>query len=246
MIPFFMRFSLLLLCLIVGAAIYAQEKKINVYIGSSLGGPTPNTLSEESYAHFNPGFSAGLGYALPLSENIVIIPEITFRYLSFSYGDKSREDTVISIEIPLQNNTVHTSEVNTYYYAHVDGRMRLNTFKAGGVFSYHRGNFSVGLGPFLSFFSGGYDKGQVDVVIGEGGIDGIDDYTETYNNTSYINAFAVEASLRVSYRFYKQLYLSLQANRALTPFYDSSLSINNTQERFYTTTAGLVLLYKFQ
>ncbi len=221
----------------------AQPEKLSVSIGTALGGPTPDKVSENGSARMKAGFSGGFMYQLTQSGNWSVNQSVSFQFLNLEYGQTSKRDTTVNLDIPLQNGEILNTNVNTYYYENVAGRMKLNFIKTGIYAFYNFSKFHIGLGPSVYCFSGGYDKGHVLVEIGEGGVKGIDDYTENYSNTAVINPFALEVSLLVTYKYTSQLGISLKLNRALTPFYNSGSDITGDGAIFYVTTVGVSLYY---
>jgi len=145
----------------------------------------------------------------------------------------------------MQNGNVLTTNINTYYKANVNGQMKLNFFKAGITGSWQKNSFVFSGGPFISYFSGGFDKGLVHVSIGEGGVSGLEDYEEKYSNSSGINPLALEFMLRTEYRLFAGFGIGLQVTRALTPFYKKDFYIRGERMKFYTTVLGGQLHYSF-
>jgi len=227
-------------------SIVAQDSKSVFFAGTTLGGPSPNKTEENSYAKLKPGITAGFVHNISISEYWALSPEISFQFLNLGYGQKTQKDTIVTIDIPLQNGDVLTTDINTYYKTDVNGWMKLHFFKAGGHVTFSKNRFLFGFGPFLNYFSGGYDKGNVDVTIGEGGVGGLENHIENYNNTSFINPFAIEVSLRTQYRLNESIFVAAQLDRGVTPFFNKNFLADGSDAKFYKTTVSLKLLYAFR
>ncbi|MDD3875894.1 MAG: hypothetical protein PHT69_04695 [Bacteroidales bacterium] len=223
--------------------IYSQKKETAFYLGTVLGGPTPNQISENSSASFKAGINTAFTHTFFKHNQFSFDAEFGFEFISLGYVDKIKKDTTVNVDIHLQNGTVITTPINTYYKTDVNGDMKLNFFKVACFLNYDIKKFTLGIGPNLFFHSGGYDKGQVHVTVGEGGIEGLDQLDLQYNNSSSINRYSLMLAFRVERQVYKKLCLFLQVNRALTPFYERDLVINGYNDKFFLTTASFALKY---
>lgn len=226
-------------------SLHISAQHISLSAGTVLGGPTPTETGDNATAVFKPGANLAVAFTLKRHNNFSFNTEIGFEYIAVGYGDKTRKDTTVNVDITLQNGNVITTPINTYYNSDVNGLMKLNFFKAGLTGHYHKNRFTFSLGSGLYLFSGGYDKGMVEVVIGEGGVEGLEVQNIYFNNSAFINRFSLLVSAGTSFQIFHELSLSAQLNRALTPFYDKNLIINDYDGKFYLTSVCLSLKYSF-
>jgi len=231
----------ILLVVFCGHLSRGQSPTWGLHTGILMGGPIPNTIEDNSNAHLKIGSSLGVFKKYNLTEKIYFKPDVSFQFVTLQYGQSSRHDTTVTIEIPMQNGGVLISAIETYYKLNVAGAMKLHFFKVSPFFGYQLGLFSFELAPSMLYFSGGYDKGLVIVTVGEGGVTGIEDYTETFNNTDDINSLSFGLSFNIDAKLYKNIGITLNINRSLTPFYAKESGMGN----FYLTDFGLNLSYSF-
>ncbi len=236
---------LIFLFFLLPADLVAQKNKWGIYAGSSIGGPMPVVMADSAYARLYHGITAGGQYVVFEKNAFRITGELSFQYVNLGYGQDIKKDTTVQIHIPMQNGNILTTNINTYYKAKVNGQMKLNFLKAGLTGSWQRNRWHFSAGTLFSFLSGGYDKGQVHVSIGEGGVSGLDDYEQKFSNNAGINPFALEILLRTEYRFPAGFGIALQTTRALTPFYKKDFNIRGERLKFYTTVIGAQLHYSF-
>lgn len=248
MIPckkYFLKHILLILSIICPFVLLSQNKKIEFYAGSAIGGPAPTQIADSSYAKLKHGISAGTSYLLFKKNQFSVNTEVSYQLIRLGYGQNLQNDTTVQVQLPMQNGDTLTTNINTYYKASVSGAMRLNYIKAGTNFSYSYKKITFTLGTYFTYLIGGYDKGNVHVTIGEGGVAGLDDIDQEFDNTEGINKTGFEFLLRTKYQVYKNLSLGLQVSRAFSTFYNKDFLIRGERIKFYNTILGINISYSF-
>ena len=225
--------------------LYSQNNNWHLYGGTTTGGPMPIKKEENSYAKLKHGVSSGLNYTYFRKNNLSLSAEVSFQFIHLHYGQNIKKDTTVQINIPLQNGGSLTTNINTYYKADIDGIMILNFFKLGSNMTYNFKKYNFSFGAYLSTLTGGYDKGTVHVTIGEGGVNGLDDINQNFNNNANINNYCFEIILRTERQIFKKLSANLQLSRGITPFYNKNFLVNGKNIKFYTTIIAMNILYEF-
>jgi len=237
----------LLICIyvVLPFILTAQHYERYIYGGSSIGGPMPVKMADSAHANLKHGINAGVGYTFYYRSAFSISAEFSYQFVHLKYGQKLRKDTTVQVNIPMQNGNILTTNINTYYKADVNGLIKLNLFKLGTNFNYSKNKYDFTLGTYLSYFAGGFDKGDVYVTIGEGGVAGLDDYEEKYHNNKGMNKFTFELMARTQYNINRNFAFGFQLSRGLTPFYNKDFDIRGESMKFYNTIIGINLIYTF-
>ena len=225
--------------------IFSQNNKWDIFGGTAIGGPMPLKKYENSFANLKHGASTGINYTYFNLNKLSLSAEISYQYIHLNYGQSIRKDTTVQITIPLQNGNILTTNINTYYKAYINGIMKLIFFKIGNNVTYNIKKYNFSFGTYIGSFTGGYDKGTVDVTIGEGGVAGLDDIHQNFSNNSFINKYYFEVILRTEREIYKNLWGNIQFSRGITPFYSKDFTVFGEKAKFFATTIALNALYKF-
>lgn len=229
LISVFLLFSLVLTS-------YSQPAIIG---GLNFGGPIPEKISENSTGKPVIGMHLGFSYVYKLSDKFSLTPEIYYAFKGVDYGQSFTKDTLVPITI-----LGVPGEVPSFYTADVNGSMRLHSIDIPLLFSYNIGKVRFSLGPYFSFLVGGKDKGNVRVVLGEGGF--YDDYTEAYDNSKNIRILETGIMGGINVLIYKGLFAEMRFSRSLTTLYKSDApSRGEGSNKMYNTFVQFSLGYSF-
>lgn len=212
------------------------------YIGITYGGPLPEKMSENSSGNPKIGYNFGLGINYKLSSKFEIESKINYSFKGVFYNTKYKKDTII--EQIINNNTYKFS---TFYTAYVNGDMSFHYIDLFILPSLKlKMKHTIQLGPYISYLVGGFDKGNVQVVIGEGGFFG--DYHEDYNNISKINQIDYGLTFGINSLLFGNFYSGFILSRSLRPLYKDDIFIRRGLEenKLYNTYVNFYIGYKFK
>ncbi len=196
---------------------FCQKDNLSGFLGFSLGGPIPTNSINNSSGTPKTGALIGLSYTYHLNSKISLNAEIQYTNKRVEYSTKFRKDTLIPQEI---NNTIYY--LNSFYNAYVNGKMNLHYIENQYTLSYNFYNRNQLItGIYLSVLTGGYDKGDVQVVIGEGGFLG--DYFEKFDNFENINNIDYGFILGLKSYLYKNIFNGFKISRSIKSLYSNDI-----------------------
>jgi len=220
---------------------YGFAQEINIGAGISYGGPIPTETMDSTSGKPLIGATAGISYALPLSERFSFIPGLQYSFRGLDYGQVFTRDTLITIDF---NGT--GGEVPSYYTAYVNGKMRLHYIDIPLLIGYRIWNFQMTFGPYFSVLLAGKDAGDVQVVIGTGGV--FDDYYEDFNNYPALRNMEMGLMLGSNAPIYRNLGIEIKATRSFFTLYNLDELPDNGQGlvKMYNTYVQLGLVYQLK
>jgi len=212
------RFILtIILTLISSGFLYSQKENYSVVAGVTYGGPIPiNNISNSSGT---PKISPllGLQATYKLHNRIYLNIQLDYAYKSVDYTSNYRKDTLISQVV---NNV--TVKVPSFYTAYVNGNIGLHYLELHLSPTYKISEkISMMGGMYCSYLLGGFDKGNVQVVIGEGGFYG--DYFESFNNIKSISKLDLGISLGMKSYWYKKIFSGFMITRSIRNLYSEDI-----------------------
>ena len=211
---------IIFLTLINSGFLYSQKINYSVLAGITFGGPIP--INNNSNSSGSPKISplVGLQTNIKFNNKIYLNVQLDYALKRVDYSSNYRKDTLIAQEI--NNVTVH---VPSYYTAYVNGTIDLHYLELQLSPTYKISEkISIMGGMYCSYLLGGFDKGKVQVVIGEGGFYG--DYYESYNNINSITKLDMGLSLGMKSYWYKKLFSGFTITRSLRNLYADDLFSN--------------------
>jgi hypothetical protein len=224
----------------LGAGTMAQGIHWGIVGGVHVGGPLPTELTEGSSG--KPGFAPHFGLEAGVSVGERGDMKLGLFYVPkpVSYQATFTRDTLYSFSVNGSWNTVPT-----YYTAMVTGKMNTGYLEARWMYAYRTGKrLRVTTGVYLSRLVFGGDKGNVRVIIGEGGF--FEDYREAFDHTSLIRHTDGGILLGISFPFSTNLSASLISSRSLFPLYTADPSDKDEsdpilfQTQFYLSFSWLL------
>ncbi len=239
----FKYFAIFLLFLIMEISSLAQSKfGFSGNASVTYGGPIPEKISENSSGKPKIGYSLGIGISYKFNTKFEIQTFTNYSFKGVFYNTSYKKDTIIEQII---NNNIH--KLNSFYTAYVNGEMSfyyvdffiLPSFKISK-------KHTLQLGSYISYLAGGYDKGQVQVVIGQGGFFG--DYFENYDNFSKIKKVDYGLVLGFQSALYGKIFSGFILNRSLSSLYrvDNFIRRGLEENKLYNTYVNLYLGYKIK
>ncbi len=236
-------FTILFFIILLNVEIFAQSS-LNFYgsAGLTYGGPIPEKISENSDGNPKTGFNIGIGVAYILNSKFEINSKVNYSFKGVYYSTNYKKDTII--EQVINNNTV---KLNSFYTAYVNGDMSFNYIDMHILPSYKISKkITMQLGAYISYLTGGYDRGKVQVVIGEGGFFG--DYFEDYDNYSKINKIDYGISLGIKSMLTEKAFWGFNVTRSLRPLYKDDIFIRRGLEenKLYNTYVDIYVGYSIK
>ena len=230
---------LLIVFLLRSGFSYAQE--IIIGAGINYGGPIPTETIDSASGSPLVGAFANLSYSIPIGERFSFVPGLQYSFRGMDYGQVFTRDTMITIDF---NGT--SGQVPSYYTAYVDGKMRLHYIDIPLLIGYRIWKIQMLLGPYVSFLLAGRDGGNVEVVIGSGGV--FEDYYEEFNNYPALRKAEIGLMLGTNAPIYKNLGIEVKVTRSFCTLYDLDKLETNGQGlvKMYNTYVQLGLIYKLK
>jgi hypothetical protein len=231
-----LAFTVFLICLA-----YSHAQEIDIGAGINYGGPIPTETLDSTSGSPLLGAIANVSFSFPLGERFSFVPGLQYAFRGMDYGQIYTRDTMITIEY---NGT--SGQVPSYYTAYVAGQMRLHYIDIPLLVGYRFWKIQMLLGPYVSFLVGGKDAGDVEVVIGTGGV--FDDHYEEFNNYPALRKAEIGFMLGSSAPIYKNLGIEVKVTRSFCTLYDLDKLNNNGQDlvKMYSTYLQLGLIYKIK
>ncbi|MFN0204259.1 MAG: porin family protein [Bacteroidia bacterium] len=232
-----MRVSLFLLLCLCFVSSFAQFRW-DVGMGASLNAPLPTKMDTSATGKplFSPVIASNVSYFF--SPHWGIKSGIMYLQKGASYGQNIPKTDTLT---PVIFNGQVVGEIPTYYTGKVSGKMRLHYVEIPIHLAYQTKKFSFSLGPSLSFLLAGYDKGNVNLIIGDPTVSEPLTKAQTYNNFSNIHKFDYGISLGIHYMLSKRMNFSLYSQRSLRKLYQESP--NNSVNLYHTNFVQIGIHY---
>lgn len=204
-----------------------QQDYFSVYSGICYGGPIPTKIINNSSGKALSGLTFGFSFNYKTGNKITLKTDLQYTNKRVSYNTYFRKDTLIPQQI---NNS--TYYLNSFYNAYVNGEMNLHYIENHYSVTYQIfKKTQLYSGLYLSLLCGGYDKGQVQVVIGEGGFLG--DYFEKFDNINNINKLDYGLNFGIKSYLYKNIYSEFKISRSIKTLYSKDIFSNRDFEKNY-------------
>lgn len=227
---------LLLIISVITSKLPAQQTSFSAIGGITYGGPLPISLSSNKSGNPLIGLVVGMQANYKLKEKLSINLQLNYSFKRLEYAANYHKDTLI----PQIINNV-SIRVPSYYTAYIKGNMSLHYLDLYISSAYKISKkHSIDGGIYFSYLLGGYDKGNVQVVIGEGGFYG--DYFQSYNNITAINKLDMGLSLGMKTYWYKKMFTGFKITRSFKSFYNNKFDnrgLDNT--KLYNTYFNLYI-----
>ncbi|MBN2683064.1 MAG: PorT family protein [Bacteroidales bacterium] len=227
---------LILILVLFSGSLFSQKYEIRG--GISYGGPLPVEMKDSSSGAPGLGMHLSSFRVFELNEKWTIKTGIGITQKRVEYGQLFSKDTLV--QLPDDEDIL----IPTYYKALVLGEMNLHYLDIFLLAKYKSGKWlNLSFGTYLSYLFAGYDKGTVEVIIGEGGF--FDKYEEKFNNFHKIRKMDLGISLGSDFPLTKNLSLGFQINRSLLNLYTKNSAPDNSMEapKLYHTYVNLFLGY---
>lgn len=225
---------LIILFILISFSGFSQHS-FSIYIGAGAGGPMPNEFSEDSYGKLKLLPSLGLQFNHSFSEKWSASHYFSWRLNGALYGKTYKNDTLVPL--PMDESI----KVPTYYTANVNGNMLFNYIEYSPNIKYLKGSKTyMEMGPYIAYFAGGFDKGTVDIVIGEGGF--FDDIQQEYDNKDLVNKFdwGIKAGFGVNLPFNSSVVVGVL--RSFNNLYSHFPSNQTETMKLYLTSIEIKLV----
>ncbi|MFN8395616.1 MAG: porin family protein [Bacteroidia bacterium] len=198
-----------------GLLLAQSPLQLGVRAGAMLGGPIPaESDPDSSDGTLLVGPSGGIFLAYQPAPRWRLELGLHYAMKGATYQQLYRNDTMMPIEI--FPGTVDT--VPTFYYADVNGKMRLHyiDLPLTAQFNVAKGAW-VHLGGYASILLGGKDAGTADIQIGDGTV--FPDTTISFNNIAEIRRMDAGLVLGGGYELPMGLGFEFRAQRSLVGLY---------------------------
>lgn len=229
--------SIIIITLINYNIANCQKHKFSGFIGTNYGGPIPTKTIENSTGKPDFGILFGLSFTYIINSKLALNTDFLYSNKKVNYATNYRKDTLIPQQI---NNT--TYYLNSFYKAYINGEMNLHYIENHYSISYKiLKNTDLSIGFYISKLIGGFDKGEVQVIIGEGGFLG--DYFENFDNINNINQFDFGFNIGIKTYWYKKFYSEFRMNRSIKTLYSNDIFSNRglQKNKMYHTYAFFLI-----
>ena len=234
------KLTLLLFVFLFGwGCVSAQE--INIGAGISVGGPIPTETIDSTSGKALVGAVANISFSFPIGERFSFIPGLQYSFRSLDYGQIYTRDTMITIDINGSGG-----QVPSYYTVYIEGKMRLHYIEIPLLVGYRFWKIQLLFGPYASILLGGYDTGDIKVVIGSGGV--FEDHYEEFDNYPAIRNAEMGIMLGTNAPIYKNLGIEIKVTRSFFTLYNLDELPNSGEQivPMYNTYVQMGLIYKIK
>ena len=241
------KFILVLIFIINILNLTAQDNplerkwKLGVRGGISAGAPIPTKLEKGEDGELGIGPLLGVFGKYYFSKNFYIEANLYYDSRGNSpYTKQYRRDTIVDVRF---GST--TTQLPTFYNAWVTGDLKLRYLTMPVSMSYVLKKWlAIQLGSQVNYLLSASDKGNVKVIVGEGGI--VDDIYRSYENASDINQWDFGGNAGVSFYFFPELELQIRYSKSARSIYRKGFFKDNNQEERKFLNSHLQLSVNYQ